>query len=122
MHKKIKNFHCNFCEKKYAWKQSLDSHIRLVHDIEKSKAIKQQNIKLEVGEINSEIRNTLGLSQEMESHIEKHEKFASKSRYQCLVCKEVLENPLDLIEHVENTHKNDLQNEDQSSTNRIYRL
>ena len=103
---------------KYAWKQSLKNHIRLVHDIEKSDAVKQQNIKLEVGEINSEIRNTLGLSQEMESHIEKHEKFASKSRYQCLVCKEVLENPLDLIEHVENTHKSDLQNEDQSSANK----
>ena len=89
VHIRSKNFSCFICNIAFHQNCDLNRHLKTkLHNTmeQKSKTIKQKIIKLEVGEINSEIRNTLDQIQEAEGLILKnHKSLESKSRYQCLV-------------------------------------
>ena len=111
LHKKNKNFHCNWCEMKYDWKQSLDNHVRTVHGnknvqfvnrvYQKQDRIQKEGIKIMVE--NTDVEN---IDHKHKSTSATKNELSSKNEcLQCMVCNEILKTHVDFFEHVEKKHE-----------------
>ena len=111
LHKKSKIFDCNWCEMKYAWKQSLDNHIRLVHTNRRTienvqrpnhdqDEIQKQGIKIMLENSDGEM-----IGHEQISNNTNNDLPLKNKGLQCMICNEILKTHSEFFEHVENSHK-----------------
>ena len=111
LHKKNKNFHCNWCEMKYDWKQSLDNHVRIVHGNKKVKFVnkvyqKQDRIQKEGIKIMVENTDVENIDHKHKSTSATKNELSSKNEcLQCMVCNVILKTHVDFFEHVEKKHE-----------------
>ena len=101
-HHGINRVNCTYCEKNFITKSEMKKHVKRKHKNTNKKDMEEGNqkeIKMEIGEIDSEIYDKLvydhGIDQETSS---------KGFSFQCLICGEIFQNQVDLIKHVEDSH------------------